>query len=149
MIKELSKNDVNEVATLLRRYWSTRGMKYSQKWTLDYLKKGHKIELKKEKFFVLKEKEIMGYISILIWEGNLAELRDLVVKEEYKGKNYGKQLVNHALTWCKNNKIRKVMALSFPKYKKFIEKFGFRQEGYLKDHFTEGEDLLFMSLKLK
>ena len=149
-ILELKKEDIPKIATLLRNYWKERSMIYSQKWTENYLKKGHSTEIKKEKFFVLKEKNnIIGYISVIIWESNLAELRDFVIEKKFRRKGYGKKLLNFALNWCEKNKIRKIIALTFPKYKGFLEKFNFKEEGFLKNHFKKGENLYFMSKQLK
>lgn len=149
-ISELRRKDITEIAVLLRNYWEERGMRYSQAWTKNYIKNGHSSEIKKEKFFVLKEKSnIIGYISIIIWEGNLAELRDFVIKKKFRHIGNGKKLLEYSLNWCRRNKIRKIMSLTFPKYKKFLEKFGFKKEGFLQNHFKNRENLYFMSKQVK
>lgn len=149
-IEQLSNDEVSQVALLLREYWKERNMNYSQKWTESYLKKGHSIEIKKEVFFVLKEEtELIGVISIVVWESDLAELRDFVIKKEFRGEGYGKKLLENSIEWCKKNRIRKIISLSFPKYEKFLEEYSFEREGYLKDHFADGEHLLIMGKRLK
>lgn len=149
-IEQLNDNDISQVALLLREYWKERRMDYSQRWAESYLKKGHSIEIKKEVFFVLKEENtLIGIISIIVWEGDLAELRDFVIKKEFRGKGYGKKLLENSIEWCKKNRIRKIISLSFPKYEKFLKEYGFEREGYLKDHFADGEHLVIMGKHLK
>ncbi|MBI1973083.1 GNAT family N-acetyltransferase [Candidatus Woesearchaeota archaeon] len=145
-IKKLESEDLPAIATLLRNYWKERGMDYSQEWTLNYLTNGHKTEIKKDQSFVLKEQDkIVGIIAVVIYEGDVAEIRDLVVKKEYRRKGYGKKLLEYIMDFAKRNQVRKIYALIFQPYRFFLEKVGFELEGYLKDHFKEGEHLLLMS----
>ncbi len=148
-VRKSNKKDTKYIATLLKDYWKERGMRYSQGWAEDYVKNGHKKEIKKEISFILMDKMQIGYISTIIYEGNVAELRDLVVKKEFRNKGYGRLLAEKAITWCRKNRIRKMYALAFPKNEAFYKRLGFRREGLLKDHFKKGEDLLFVSRFIK
>src|SRR3989344_5406500 len=141
-IVPLSKKYEKQSAELLRNYWLSRKMNYSKEYSLDYVKNGHGKELVKEKFFVAVEKEVIGTMSVIVWEGALAELRDFVVKEEYRGKGIGELLFKETEKWCKKNKIRKVMALIFPPRLEFFSRHGYVQEGYLRSHYADGEDLI-------
>ena len=148
--EKLKKQDTETVAKIIDKYWKERGFDYSMGYIKEYLKVGHRKEIIEDSFFVLKENDkVLGNISIIIVDDKLAELRDFVVKEEYRGKGYGKEIIKNVLDFCKKNNIRKVIAISFPEYLEFFKKFGFQQEGYLKDHFFDGEDMLFLSLILR
>jgi N-acetylglutamate synthase-like GNAT family acetyltransferase len=150
MIKELDKEDVSKVAGILVDYWKTRSMEYSIEWTENYIKEGHKKEIIKDKFFTLKENnEVIGVIAVIIYEGNIAELRDFVVSEKYRGQGYGKKIIQEIIEWCKKQDIRKIYALACPEREHIYAKYGFEKEGLLKNHFTKGEDLTFMSRFLK
>ena len=145
-ISKLTAKHVSKIATLLRDYWKERGYRYTNAWAKNYLQKGHATEIKQDLFFVLQEgKDIIGTISLMVYEGNVAELRDFVIKEAYRGKGYGEPLLEHALQWCKKHKIRKVIALTFPNTKAFYVRYKFVQEGYLRSHFAPHEDLIIMS----
>ena len=107
-IKVVDKESIPAVATLLRSYWRDRKMVYTQKWAEQYVTVGHKIELKREQTFILLDKnKMLGTIAVLLWEGNVVELRDFVVKKEQRGKGFGKKLLEFALDWCKRNNVRK------------------------------------------
>src|SRR3989344_2493687 len=148
-IEQISKNEVIELSYLLVKYWKERGMEYDLKCTEQYLIEGHKNELKDDITFSVKNDGILiGIISVVVFEGDLAELRDFVIKEGMRGQGYGTKTLKLILDWCKDNQIRKVMSLIFPKHEQFLAKLGFAREGYLKDHFINGEDLLIMSKKL-
>tara|TARA_Y100000310_G_C20702951_1_gene831782 strand:+ start:3648 stop:4211 length:564 start_codon:yes stop_codon:yes gene_type:complete len=145
-IKVVDKENIPAVATLLRSYWRDRKMIYTQKWAEDYITVGHKVELKREQTFVLLDKnKVLGTIAVLLWEGNVAELRDFVVKKEQRNKGLGKKLLEFALDWCKRNNVRKVFALVSQDLRSFFESYQFILEGFLKNHFKEGEHLLLVS----
>jgi len=151
-IKKLKKEEMPALAKMLREYWQSRSssMRYSQKWAENYLRKGHAIEIKKEVFLVAKEKkEVVGNISVIVWEGRVAELRDFLVKPRERGKGIGRRLFTEAILFCKKNNVRKVFLLIFPNLEEMLERKGFTREGVLHDHFACGEDLIIMSKFLK
>lgn len=151
MFRKIKKAEIPKVANLLRQYWKTRGMNYPKKWAEDYLKKGHKHDIKEDNFFVLEgpRGSVIGVISSTIFEGDVAELRDLVVTEKYRGLGHGKRLVNEALEYCKSKNVRKVYGFSRYETEGLLRALGFHVEGVLRNHFAEGEDLLIMSKFLK
>ena len=147
MLVKLSSKDHNRAAQLLADYWSSRGVtQYDQKWALAYLSKGHRIEVVSDEFFVLREKsEIIGIASLITDVSGVAEIRDEVVKPKYRGRGYGKILLREIVKLAKKRKIRKLFALTFPRYQKFYLSVGFKKEGLLKNHFAKGENLVTMS----
>ncbi|MBI2583447.1 MAG: GNAT family N-acetyltransferase [Candidatus Aenigmarchaeota archaeon] len=145
-MRKAGKSEIHEAAMLLREYWKSRGMNYSQKWAENYIKIGHKTEIKKDMFFVAKKGgKVIGTISIVVYEGGVAELRDFVVDPEFRGKGIGKQVFKNVLCIVRKQKTRKVYFYTFPSYTKFYRKFGFKKEGVLKSHYAKGEDLVIMS----
>ena len=149
-IKKIEGDDLQPVAALLRNYWKERGMPCAQEWTMEYLANGHKAEIKKDQFFVLREGDkTLGAIALVVNVSDVAEIRDMVVKKEARGKGLGKKLLEYVIEYAKHNEIRKIYALVFQQYRPFYEKYGFQLEGFLKDHFKEGEHLLVMSKMLK
>ncbi|MFH1511695.1 MAG: GNAT family N-acetyltransferase [Candidatus Woesearchaeota archaeon] len=145
-LERIKTKEHNEASQILTDYWRSRGMSYSKAWTKKYLKEGHKTEIRQDIIFAIKEKrKLCGIISAIVLEGNVAELRDFVIKKEFQGKGYGTKAVNQVLTWCKKRKIRKVVALCCPATKRITQKLGFIKEGLLKDHFVKGESLTIMS----
>ena len=142
---KLSPKDIAGASRILREYWKTRGMSYSQEWTRNYLKQGHKTEIKKDMFFVAKDKnKVIGTMSIIIYEGDVAELRDFLVDNAYRGQGVGKSMMSELMQIIQKQKVRKIYALVFPDCG-FYLKMGFKQEGLLKDHFVKGEDLAIVS----
>jgi len=134
------------VAQILSSYWKERGMSYDVEWAKNYLIEGHKSEIAKDEFFVLKENdEVVGVISLITDVSGIAEIRDMVIKEEKRGRGLGKQLLQGVLDIAKEQKLRKVFGLIFPKFEEFYKGEGFEKEGLLKSHYAEGEDLVIMS----
>src|SRR5574341_523287 len=144
--------DINrkEGAIMLTNYWKDRGMlEYNYKWALGYLHEGHKKEVKADEFFLYKENhKLIGIISIITDVSNVAEIRDMVVKREYRGQGYATKMLNEMIAIAKERKIRKIFAFVFPEYRKMYSSAGFRKEGLLISHFKPGEDLIIMSKQL-
>lgn len=149
-IKKIESEDLQVAANLLRIYWKERGGNYSQDFTLKYLTEGHKTEIVKDQFFVIKENnKVMGTVALIIFEAGVAEIRDLVVKKEYRRKGLGKKLIDYLIEFAKHNNVRKIYCLTVQPYRSFYEKCGFELEGFLKNHYKEGEHLIIMSRYLK
>ncbi len=145
-ITELSEKDKSKLAKLLRSYWRERGFDIKQKWALNYLTEGHAEEIRENKFFTIKlNKKVIGNISVIIQKGEVAKIKDFVINEENRRKGHGTEALKFAILYCKSKGIRKIYSLIFPEYMKFYKKFNFIEEGYLKNHFKEGEDLIFVS----
>ncbi len=142
----IKEEEIAFAVLLLRGCWKERGMIYTQQWAEQYLRQGHKIELKKEQWFLVKEEgKVIGIISVILWEGNVAEIRDRIIKKEAQQKGYERKIIQYAKEWCKINSARKIYTL-VPQIEKLLyEEMGFRLEGFLQDHFKQGEDLLIMS----
>lgn len=138
------------LAAHLVAYWKTRGMRYSQKWAEGYIASGHKKEIAGDKFFVALENGcVVGSISVVVWKGGLAELRDFYVTPACRNKGIGRALFEKALRFCEKKKARKVHAKVFPQYMEFFKEYGFAEEGILKSHFADGEDLLVVGKFMK
>ena len=149
-ITKISQRTTTQAAKILSDYWKERGMQYTPKWALAYIKKGHKSEIKKDQFFVAKEgPDVVGTASIIIYEGDVAELRDLVVKKSCRKQGCGSALMDAASKFCKEQKVRKMYGLTFPQQQQFMKKRGYKKEGVLKNHFKKGEDLVIMSKFLR
>lgn len=146
-IKIVDKESIPTAANLIRLYWKDRKLFYTQQWMQGYLEHGIKRVIKEQKTFVLKENErVIGTATIVLWEGKLAEIKDLVIKKEKRNQGYGKKLLEHLIEWCKRNNVNKVIALSPQSARFFLEKNNFKLEGFLKDHFKKGENLILMAL---
>ena len=91
----------------------------------------------------------MGAVAIVIFKAGVAEIRDLVVKKEYRKKGLGKKLIEYSIEFAKHSNVRKIYCLSLQTYRSFYEKYGFELEGFLKNHYKEGEHLVIMSKYLK
>jgi ribosomal protein S18 acetylase RimI-like enzyme len=113
-----------------------------------FLKKNSNIFLKK---FILRtirsknglvliaefDKKIAGYLIIIIKKNipifkleKLAEITDLFIKEEFRGKGISNKLRAEVLNWCKIKKISSITLDLLPKNihaKRIYEKWGFNE----------------------
>ncbi len=144
-LKKITKQERTEAAKILADYWAERGMhEYNQKWAERYIVEGHKKEIKSDEFFIRKEGgKVIGTVSLTADVSGVAEIRDLVIKEEFRGKGYGKKILGELIEFAKKRKIRKLFALT--KVEGLFKSAGFEKEGVLKSHFAKGEDLIIMS----
>ncbi|WP_231852965.1 N-acetyltransferase [Nitratiruptor sp. SB155-2] len=69
------------------------------------------------------ENQIVGYVALHIHSKTLAEIRSLVVAQEYQGKGIGKTLVEKAIQEGESLRVRKILALTYNK--EFFQKKGF------------------------
>ncbi len=144
-LQKLTDKDANDIAVLLATYWKERGMgEYDTKWAGQYLKEGHRKEIKSDEFFSYKEEDkLVGTVSLVTDVSGVAEIRDLVIKQEYRGKGYGKNMLNELINLAKERRVRKLFALT--KIENLFKSAGFEKEGILKSHFAKDEDLVIMS----
>lgn len=146
-LKELTEQEKVESAKLLAAYWKDRSMpEYDETWAREYLEEGHKKETKLDEFFVYKEGEkTIGTISLITDVSDIAEIRDMVLKPEYRNKGYGRKMLDEIVGLAGARKIRKLYAFIFPQFEEMYQSAGFEKEGILKSHFAAGEDLTIMS----
>ena len=77
---------------------------------------------------------LVGFVALHIYSTKLAEVRSLIVKENYRGMNIGKQLVEHCIAEAKKLEINEILALTYNRI--FFEKLGFKEinKELLPDH---------------
>lgn len=71
------------------------------------------------------EDEIVGFVAVHIHTIELAEIRSLVVKKEFRGKNIAKLLIEKALFEAKNLNLKRLLVLTYKK--ELFEHFGFNE----------------------
>lgn len=146
-LTKVTEDNAKGVSVLLADYWKSRGMpEYDEKWAEEYIVEGHKKEVQSDEFFVYKEENnVVGVIAIIVDVSGVAEIRDLVVKPEFRSKGYGKKLLLELESIAKEKGIRKLFSKTLPQSKKLFESASYQEEGILKSHFKDGEDLIIMS----
>jgi len=80
----------------------------------------------------MNAKRVIGTIGILNLKNDVGVLKKMMLKKEYRGKEYGvsKKLLNTAITWCKLNNIFKLYLGTMEQFKaaqSFYKKNGFEQ----------------------
>ena len=69
------------------------------------------------------EDEFVGFVAVHIHTVELAEVRSLVVKKEFRGKNIAKLLIEKAILEAKSLNLKKLLVLTYKK--ELFEHFGF------------------------
>jgi N-acetylglutamate synthase-like GNAT family acetyltransferase len=145
MLKPITADERKNIAIMLSDYWKKRGMsEYDEKWAEQYLIEGHKKEIKSDEFFAFYDgKGLIGVIALIADVSGVAEIRDMVIKPEFRGSGYGKKMLEELIQLAKERKLRKLFCLT--SIEGMFKSAGFEKEGVLKNHFAKGENLTFMS----
>lgn len=67
--------------------------------------------------------ELVGFCALHIHTSSLAEIRSLIVKEEYRGQKIGEKIIEQAMDDAKSIGLQKVLSLTYKQ--SFFEKLGF------------------------
>ncbi len=143
-IRLAAAEDAKSVADIIKRNSQEDYMGYV---TFDY--QYIKDKMKKDFFFVAQEAgAIIGCIRIAIVDMDLAEIRTLCVDKEYRKQGIATKLLEHAIDLLEKNKMRKIVARAKADNKiaiSLFKKSGFEQEGYFREHYRKGIDVVQMS----
>ena len=136
--------DSEEVAAIIKRHAQDDYMGYAT-FNDTYIKD----KMKKNNFFFVAEDsdKIVGCIRASIVDLDLAEIRTLCVDEGYRKKGLATELLQGALKFLREKKMRKVAARSKADNTEAIrlfEKAGFEKEGYFREHYRKGIDIIQM-----
>jgi len=71
----------------------------------------------------MQDNEIIGFCALHIHSPSLAEIRSLIIKDGYRGKNVGSGLINTVLKEGVELGLKQVLSLTYKK--EFFEKLGF------------------------
>lgn len=141
-IKLAKIKDASRIARLLKKYYEKDYKGYVQ-FTPNYIKS----KMKNKGFFFIAENEnrIIAVQRASIIDLDLAELRTLCVEEDYRRNGIARELIETAIVFLKNKKMRKVVARTRSDNKPIIKlliSLGFKKEGYFKEHFRKGTDII-------
>ncbi len=105
-------------------------------------------------FIALEDREILGTLFIkVITKEKRAELKHLLVNENFRNKGIGKTLISKAIEIARKKQLRKITGFATSKYIAALSKlalyFGFKLEGTLKYHYRKNEDVYIYSLFMK
>lgn len=70
------------------------------------------------------KEEIVAFVALHIHTVELAEIRSLIVKEEFRGMTLGKELISRCISEAKDLKLKKLLVLTYKQ--KLFETFGFK-----------------------
>ena len=129
-IENAQKKDLKEIAKLMIEELSKPP--FNEKTNLKSVLKSLNFYFNIEKIFILREKgEIVGILEFITeqwWEGKVIIIEDLVIKNKYKSKGFGKLLMKKLEKYAKQKKLK---SINFQTNKKaisvkFYEKLGYK-----------------------
>ncbi|HLC67999.1 MAG TPA: GNAT family N-acetyltransferase [archaeon] len=142
-IRLATREDAPAIAKMIRDHAQTDYMGYA---TFDegYIKD----KMKRDVFLVAEDGGLAGCLRISLVDVDLAEIRTLSVYEEFRRKGLASRMLEVGFDLMEKRKIRKVIARikagNTPAIDMF-KKFGFEQEGYFKEHYRKGIDVVQMA----
>ena len=140
-IRPATKNDAKAIAEIVKRHFATDYMGFP---TFDesYIKN----KMRNDWFLVAEnDGRITGCIRLALVDFDLADIRTLCVDEEFRGKGIGQKLLDEGIKLLKEKNMRKIIArvkADNASGIKFFEKNGFKQEGFFKEHYRKGIDVV-------
>ncbi|MDP6293554.1 MAG: hypothetical protein QF486_03120 [Candidatus Woesearchaeota archaeon] len=146
-LQPLQEHEKPFVAAKLAENWQERGLNFDQSWAEECLQHGHRRTIVGDEFYTYKvNKKILGMVSLVTFEGGVAEIRDSI--ELTDSGVVLKNLLTELIEVSKMGDVRKLYSLVLKNNTAIYTALGFKKEGELLDHFKEGEDLTIMSLLL-
>ncbi len=144
-IRLAAAKDAKEVAAIIKRHSQSDYMGYVT-FNESYIRD----KMKKNNFFFIAEEngKTIGCIRASIVDLDLAEIRQICVDESHRNRGIANELLQNAVDLLKKKKMRKVLARSKAdnaQAKRLFEKAGFEQEGYFKEHYRKGIDIVQMA----
>lgn len=84
-------------------------------------------------FYLIEEEKVIGYLNILwISKNKYSYLNDITIKEKFRGKGYGKKLMDKFIEFSKRKKAKKLglgVRAQNKQAIKMYEKYGFKTVG--------------------
>lgn len=146
-IRLAAAKDAEDIAMMLRRHHKDDYMGYVT-FGGGYIRG----KMKKNNFFLVAEdKKIIGCVRASIVDIDLAEIRSLCVEAQHRAKGVATQLVGEAIELMRKDGMRKLVARAKADNKGAIalfEKLGFKEEGYFREHYRKGVDVVQMAMFL-
>jgi glucosamine-phosphate N-acetyltransferase len=126
IIRDVNENDFNIMKKLIGQLSVVSD--YSKEQFKNFLDKNNK------KIFIFEmNNNIIGTGSLILESKishdfkNVAHLEDIVVDKNFRGKGYGKYIINYLIQYAKKNNCYKVILNTDEKNLKFYEKCGFKK----------------------
>lgn len=140
-IRLSSKSDAKAIADIIKRHFESDYM-----GSANFDDKYIRGKMKKDAFFVAEESEkIVGCTRISFVDIDLAEIRTLCIDKEYRQKGIAQELLDESIKLLRERKMRKLIARIKSGNKEaaaLFEKNSFRQEGYFREHYRKGIDVV-------
>ena len=143
-IRTADEHDAADIADIIKRHAQEDYMGYAT-FDVKYIRD----KMKRDYFVVADEGGIIGCVRLSIVDIDLAEIRTMCVDEGHRKKGIATQLMNETMKISKAKKIRKLITRTKADNKiaiNFFKKFNFVEEGYFKEHYRKGIDVIQFSL---
>jgi ribosomal protein S18 acetylase RimI-like enzyme len=150
MIRLAAKADAAAIAKIIKDHAQDDYMGYAtfdEKYIFDKMKRDVFLvaELKDELRSSVGSTQLVGCVRLSIVDIDLAEIRTLAVEEQYRRKGLASAMMEKSITVLRERGMRKIVARVKAENKiglDFFKKFGFTQEGYFKEHYRRGIDVV-------
>ena len=139
--------DTNKITLFLKQNFKFHNLEFNNNYVKNSFDNGIC-------FLSKREGKILGIIFLkVIKQDNRAELKHLIVKENFRSQGIGKALLNEVIKFSKKRKIRKLTGMASSTQiailKKLAKDFNFKLEGILKNHYRKNGDVYVYSLFLQ
>jgi N-acetylglutamate synthase-like GNAT family acetyltransferase len=142
-IRLAEKRDAPVIAQIIKDHAQSDYMGYATfdgKYILE--------KMKRDVFLVAADGPLIGCLRLSMVDLDLAEIRTLSVYEKHRRKGVATGLMEKAIDIARDKNIRKIITRTKSDNIAaigFFKKFGFVQEGYFKEHYRKGIDVVQMA----
>ena len=134
-IRKATKKDIKIISKIFREGYSEEP--YNENWSEKIANERMKNDLKTEEIFVLEDNnQIIGFVTLTsyLWHTGLRGfIHEIVIGEEFRGKGYGKKLMEFAELRFKEIGAKEIQLITSPKSKAYqiYKKLNYIDEGFI------------------
>ena len=142
-IRNATEKDARDIADIIKRHAQEDYMGYA---TFD--ERYIRAKMRRDFFIVALEDKLIGCVRLSMVDIDLADIRTMCVDQDQRRKGIATKLMEEVMKIATENQIRKLMTRTKadnPVAINFFNKFGFVQEGYFKEHYRKGIDVIQLS----
>lgn len=151
-IRPAKIEDKNKILSVIGSYRPKWDKENAKKYYDDFFQNNSAFSRRDKVYVCVDYEEVIGVIgySLDYYETNNYWLGWFYIHKEYKGKGYGKKLLEYIIKKLKSKGVRKLFVNTssnkfYRRALKMYLKYGFKKEAVIRDYYEDGENQIILS----